>query len=402
VGVALTSDFEHECFFVTRIGREDSPEREQADGVLGAILEPAATELGLVVVRADHIAESGQITTQIIEHLLKAKVVVADVTGGNPNVYYELGVRQTLARPAVLMAQEGESLPFDTSQMRTIFYIPNNFKSAAEARRLLKAHLDNALDAPGESPVSAAVDLETLREGGAVERQLAEVVRTVETLARETAEVRMVLEEGPARGSVSDRALRDLAEVSERLQAGMAGDDDALDLDHVAALAERVNSYLQRRLGRGTSGFRRYSPRRSTEPPEGMGREDWAEERSRRPGFRIAYTIASQRLHISLLCPESATGMYVCLVQRPDGTTSLTRPLGPIVEAAEGPESRHIEVVYPDDFDATDTLLPGRYEIQWLPQPTRSAASPIIATAPVAQTTLWVQPSSSSQRADAP
>ena len=44
---------ENLCFFITRIGEEGSSDREQADGVLDAIVKPAAKELGLECVRAD-------------------------------------------------------------------------------------------------------------------------------------------------------------------------------------------------------------------------------------------------------------------------------------------------------------------------------------------------------------
>lgn len=74
------------CFFITRIGEEGAPEREQADGVMDAIVRPAAEKLGLECVRADQLPDPGQITTQIIDRIVGAKMVVADLTGANPNV----------------------------------------------------------------------------------------------------------------------------------------------------------------------------------------------------------------------------------------------------------------------------------------------------------------------------
>jgi hypothetical protein len=91
---------ENLCFFITRIGEEGSPEREQADGVMDAILKPAAKELRLECVRADQLPDPGQITTQIIGRIVGAKMVVADLTGGNPNVYYELAVRNSFHTPS--------------------------------------------------------------------------------------------------------------------------------------------------------------------------------------------------------------------------------------------------------------------------------------------------------------
>ncbi len=58
---------ENLCFFITRIGEEGSPEREQADGVLDAIVKPASEKLGLESVRADALPDSAEITTQILD-----------------------------------------------------------------------------------------------------------------------------------------------------------------------------------------------------------------------------------------------------------------------------------------------------------------------------------------------
>src|SRR5687767_606167 len=93
--------FDHECFVISPIGPADSEVRRRADGVLSAIIEPAVGPLNLVPVRADRISESGHITTQVIEHVLKAAAIVADLSDHNPNVFYELAVAHAFSRPVV-------------------------------------------------------------------------------------------------------------------------------------------------------------------------------------------------------------------------------------------------------------------------------------------------------------
>jgi hypothetical protein len=75
---------EQECFFIAPIGKDGSEERNRSDGVLEFIVARAAQELGLRAVRADQLAEPGQITLQVIEHVLGAKAAVADLTSRNP------------------------------------------------------------------------------------------------------------------------------------------------------------------------------------------------------------------------------------------------------------------------------------------------------------------------------
>jgi hypothetical protein len=62
-----------ECFFIAPIGSEGSPERYRSDGILEFIVDRAAEELGLTAVRADQLAEPGQITLQVIDHILGAR-----------------------------------------------------------------------------------------------------------------------------------------------------------------------------------------------------------------------------------------------------------------------------------------------------------------------------------------
>lgn len=89
------------CFVISPIGDDDSEERKHADLVLGSLIEPALEELSLTAIRADKISKPGLITGQVLDHLTRARMVIADLSFGNPNVYYELALRQTLRKPLV-------------------------------------------------------------------------------------------------------------------------------------------------------------------------------------------------------------------------------------------------------------------------------------------------------------
>jgi hypothetical protein len=77
----------HRGFFISQIGAEGSPERARADEVFDYIILPVATRFNIDVIRADRDPTPGQITMQMIKTLLASKVVFADLTGRNPNVY---------------------------------------------------------------------------------------------------------------------------------------------------------------------------------------------------------------------------------------------------------------------------------------------------------------------------
>src|SRR5262245_28509041 len=96
------------CFVVSRIGPEGSEVRDRADQVLEYIIAPAARACGYEARRADHILQPGIITQQIIADLINAPMVVADLSGHNPNVFYELAIRQVFRKPLVQIINEEE------------------------------------------------------------------------------------------------------------------------------------------------------------------------------------------------------------------------------------------------------------------------------------------------------
>jgi hypothetical protein len=108
------------CFYISPIGEADSEHRKHADLFLGSIVEPALEEFGLKVVRADRIGKPGMITAQIIEHVLKARLVIADLSFHNPNVFYELCLRHVSRLPTVQIIRMSDKIPFDLDQFRTI------------------------------------------------------------------------------------------------------------------------------------------------------------------------------------------------------------------------------------------------------------------------------------------
>ncbi|OZE95536.1 hypothetical protein CH302_17090 [Rhodococcus sp. 15-2388-1-1a] len=113
-------DLSSTCFIVSPIGAPDSEQRQHADLVLGSLIEPALAELGLRAVRADQISKPGLITGQVIEHIAKAALVIADLSFANPNVYYELALRHAVQKPVVQITRSSDTLPFDVGQYRTV------------------------------------------------------------------------------------------------------------------------------------------------------------------------------------------------------------------------------------------------------------------------------------------
>ncbi|MGV9010224.1 hypothetical protein [Brevundimonas sp.] len=149
---AEKANFETMCFYITPIGDEGSPIREHADLFLGSIVEPAVDSLGLTVVRADKIDRPGTITKQVFEYIRKARIVVADLSMHNPNVFYELAVRHMLKKPVVQISQIGDKPPFDISQMRTIFIDNSSIYKLVPKLETYRSEIANQIRSALENP----------------------------------------------------------------------------------------------------------------------------------------------------------------------------------------------------------------------------------------------------------
>lgn len=86
-------------------------------------MKPVCAEFGLNAVRADETYGPRVILADIVKQIDEAIVIVAEITPGNPNVYYEVGYAHARGKPTILIADhEVEKLPFDISPFRTLFY----------------------------------------------------------------------------------------------------------------------------------------------------------------------------------------------------------------------------------------------------------------------------------------
>jgi len=87
------------------------------------IYEPAIRKAGLRGVRADaDIFATGKIMDQVWSGINAAKVLVAEMTSRNPNVFYELGIAHALKKPVVLVSSNEDDVPFDVRHIRVIYY----------------------------------------------------------------------------------------------------------------------------------------------------------------------------------------------------------------------------------------------------------------------------------------
>jgi hypothetical protein len=74
----------------------------------------------LTIIRADGIGDPGMISEQVLKYLVRSRLVIADLSFHNPNVFYELAIRHMTGLPTVHLIRKGDQIPFDLKDFRTI------------------------------------------------------------------------------------------------------------------------------------------------------------------------------------------------------------------------------------------------------------------------------------------
>lgn len=122
------------CFVISPIGSDGSETRQIADDFMNYLVEPAIEIYGFDIIRADKIPHASTITSDIIRLVQEADICIVDITGGNPNVFYELGRRHETGRPFVQLRNKSDEspIPFDVSGIRTLTY---DLSSLASSRK---------------------------------------------------------------------------------------------------------------------------------------------------------------------------------------------------------------------------------------------------------------------------
>jgi len=121
------------------------------------VYKPAIEKAGLKPVRADaDIFGTGKIMDQVWEGINTAKVLVAELTSRNPNVFYELGLAHALNKPVVLVSSREEDVPFDLHHIRVIYYDVNDPFWGAKLIEKVAENILSALNNPDEAIFKAS------------------------------------------------------------------------------------------------------------------------------------------------------------------------------------------------------------------------------------------------------
>ncbi|HYJ58140.1 MAG TPA: TRAFs-binding domain-containing protein [Methyloceanibacter sp.] len=153
------------CFVLMPFGKKmDAGGRvTNFDSVYTKIIAPAVERAGLEPIRADEEKIGGTIHKPMFERLMLCHYAVADITGANPNVFYELGIRHAMRpRSTVIVFGEGTVLPFDIALVRGLAYKTDGAGEPVDAELTLDQITKQLIAARGnphdDSPIFQLVE----------------------------------------------------------------------------------------------------------------------------------------------------------------------------------------------------------------------------------------------------
>lgn len=144
------------CFVISPIGPIGSNIRIQSDKVYNNLILQSIDKEKFDIERADLIDRSGIAMNMIFEKIERSDLIIADITDGNPNVFYELAIRHATRLPCIVIGSHETIVPFDIGGVSVIYYNLLSIESVFDSIAKLKRAVDNFLFS-SENPFSLYV-----------------------------------------------------------------------------------------------------------------------------------------------------------------------------------------------------------------------------------------------------
>jgi hypothetical protein len=118
----MSKEVNKSCFVIMPIADCEGYEKGHFAHVYNDIIKPAIEKTEFVAIRADEVKETNLIHLDILKKLIDAPIAVCDLSTRNPNVLFELGIRQAFDKPVVLIQEKGTPKIFDIAPLRYLEY----------------------------------------------------------------------------------------------------------------------------------------------------------------------------------------------------------------------------------------------------------------------------------------
>lgn len=186
------------CFVIMPIADCDGYEKGHFVHVYEDIIKPAIDKTQFKAIRADEVKESNLIHLDILRKLIEAPIAVCDLSTRNPNVLFELGIRQAFDKPVVLIQEKGTPKIFDIAPIRYLEYSKElKYHEVLDTQKKLQEAIEATKSVEGESGnVNSIVKLLALNSPAAIpnlDKSNKEVL-TLDYMSSQITDLRMMIE----------------------------------------------------------------------------------------------------------------------------------------------------------------------------------------------------------------
>jgi hypothetical protein len=115
------------------------------------IYHPTIEECNLLPRRADSIYRPSPILHDIWSFINESTLIIADITGRNPNVMYELGLAHAIAKPVIIITNNIDDVPFDLKALRILIYNTNRPTWSTDLKQSIKNSITEILESPSDA-----------------------------------------------------------------------------------------------------------------------------------------------------------------------------------------------------------------------------------------------------------
>lgn len=193
-------------FVISPIGPPGSDVYRRASYALKYIFRQALPHPEWIVHRADEGKLSDSIGHHVIRSIVESDLIIADLTGHNPNVFYELAVAHGFKKPVVHLISKDERLPFDVFDQRTIHYDITDLQSVEEAVELVQEYAKAAMsNADGVvNPLTNYEAFNSIRSGDQDAGAGAVIAEMLEQVLGRLSQLEGAIRARPASGNLTD------------------------------------------------------------------------------------------------------------------------------------------------------------------------------------------------------
>lgn len=228
-GDQLSQQGKPECFVIMPISDPDGYEPEHFRRVYEDLFMPACDEAGYHATRADEVRQTNLIHLDVLQKIIESPMALCDLSSRNPNVLFELGLRQAFDKPVVLVQEVGTPPIFDINPLRYASYRREMlYRQVIEDQKEIADAIRETHEAIGNSrSVNSIVKLLSLTHGAALtnisesekESALLQVIMTeISNLRSEVRTLQPHRDSGQSSAKASTTKLRHIRSLEREVQ----------------------------------------------------------------------------------------------------------------------------------------------------------------------------------------